>query len=453
MQVPTTQGNPSAGGVPDAKCSTGAPENGVQGEVPLSDRNSGRSEKGYACNLTFVGGYQGTGASWVSQSYKKCAYLSAAFPGDQQGSQPGVRVVDASNQAHPKLSEILTSPAMTSGTWESLKVNSARGLLAAVSGGAGDSAGFFDVYDISKDCAHPTLLNSLASTALTLPANGIGHEGGWAPDGLTYYSSSLFGGNVTAIDVSNPAKPQILWTGLPNLENHGFSLSPDGNTLYLANLVNGAGMDVFDVSQIQHRYLLPQPSFVGGIRWTDGSVTQATIPVTVHGHPYVIAWDELGDGGVRFLDIADPRYPTITSQIRLQINMPANASAASADTANTGAFGYQSHYCTVDRQVNPTALACGWFQSGIRVLDIRDIQHPREIAFYNPPAQTGKNAQLSDSSHAGGGSSTQLTADWCSSPPSFVGNELWATCQDNGFMILKFAPGTYPYSKGSSAGA
>ena len=38
-----------------------------------------------------------------------------------------------------------------------------------------------------------------------------------------------------------------------------------------------------------------------------------------------------------------------------------------------------------------------------------------------------------------------LTADWCSSPPSFEPNdELWVVCQDNGFMALKFTNGVYP---------
>jgi hypothetical protein len=445
LQVPTTPGDPSAGTVRDLPCATGSsPERALQGEVPLKDRQNGRSKKGYWCNLSLVGRYQGTGASWVSQSYRHCAYMSAAFPGDVQGTQPGVRVLDVSDPAHPKLSEILTSPAMQSGTWESLKVNMARGLLAAVSGGAGDSAGFFDVYNVAQDCAHPKLLNSFENAALEMPANGIGHEGAWAPDGMTYYSSSLFGGNVTAIDVSNPSSPRILWTGLPNLENHGFSLSPDGNSLYLANLVNGAGMDIFDVSQIQHRYLLPQVTFVGGVHWTDGATTQATIPITYRGVRYVIVWDEFGQGGVRFVKITDPRYPTIASYIRLAIDKPKNQTTASNDTANTGLFGYQSHYCTVDRQVDPRVLACGWFQSGVRVFDIRNIFHPVEIAYFNPPAQTGKNAALTDSNHATGGGNTQLTADWCSSPPALVGTELWVTCQDNGFMVLRFASGVLP---------
>ena len=35
-----------------------------------------------------------------------------------------------------------------------------------------------------------------------------------------------------------------------------------------------------------------------------------------------------------------------------------------------------------------------------------------------------------------------LTADYCSSPPRFVGkDQLWVSCQDNGFMTLRFTNG------------
>jgi len=44
-----------------------------------------------------------------------------------------------------------------------------------------------------------------------------------------------------------------------------------------------------------------------------------------------------------------------------------------------------------------------------------------------------------------------MTADWCSSQIRFFtatdgSHELWAQCQDNGFMVLKFTNGAYPLS-------
>jgi len=101
------------------------------------------------------------------------------------------------------------------------------------------------------------------------------------------------------------------------------------------------------------------------------------------------------------------------------------------------------------------------------VFDIRDPLKVREIAYFNPPAQTGKNALLPGSDHAvspalssikdgtvvdpamlqalkASGASANLTADWCSSPPQFVNGQLWVSCNDNGFMTLKFTHGVYP---------
>ena len=82
------------------------------------------------------------------------------------------------------------------------------------------------------------------------------------------------------------------------------------------------------------------------------------------------------------------------------------------------------------------------------MFDIRDPYRPREVAYFNPPAQTGENQRLQGSEHAtgplGGSGAGQLTADWCSSPPAWVHGQLWVSCQDNGFMVLGFSGGVRP---------
>lgn len=115
-------------------------------------------------------------------------------------------------------------------------------------------------------------------------------------------------------------------------------------------------------------------------------------------------------------------------------------------------FHYDAHYCAVDRTADPTRLACGMFNSGVRVFDVHDPLHPREVAYYNPPARVGEERRLAGSGHAQGGTSGEpggpladLSADWCSSPPRFVGrDELWVSCQDNGFLALRFTQWTRP---------
>lgn len=465
------------GEVPRAVCGPGAvPESGVQGQVPIEDRLNGRNEVARSCNLALLGQYQGEGASWVSASYKHCAYLSAAYPGTLLSTNPGVHVVDVSNPQRPVLTAVLSSPAMAGGTWESLKVNAARGLLGGVAGGSVLGVGLFDVYDIRTDCAHPKLLSSLAEPRLSVPANGLGHEGDWSPDGRTYWSTGLGLGAITAIDVADPEKPQILWSGTSNVSNHGLSISPDGRRLYLASLMP-AGVDIFDVSSIQRREAVPSLRFVGQYHqaFDDGRFSQHSIPFTKAGRPYLVSVDEAGEGGARILDISDEAAPLLVRKLRLQIQLPQNQHLRDADADGNGVFAYQNHYCSLDRMIDPTALACGYFQSGIRVFDIRDLAHPHEIAYFNPSAQVGRAASLPNSEHtvglaaqgpqtvtdgfgAGGegfagflanlasrrGTPNSLSADWCSSPPAFVRGQLWVTCQDNGFLALKFTNGAYP---------
>ncbi len=477
-----------------AQCGPGSlPEGSIQGEVPLADRRNGRNLQGYRCNLELVGQYQGQGASWVNPSLGHCAYMATSDLGQSNNPSPGVQVIDVSDSSAPTLSTTLTSPAMLTGPWESLKVNAARQLLGGAAGGLVIGAGFFDVYDISGDCAHPRHLN-VNRSGVEIPDNWLGHEGNWSPDGLTYWSTGLVAGTLTAIDVSNPQTPKILYIGHAGAPyNHGLAISEDGTRLYMSSL-SPAGVYIYDVSDIQNRAPTPTITLIGQVTWADGGGTQHVIPVTYGGKPYLIVPSELQEQGIYFIDISDETQPKVVSQLRLQIQLPENLALYKQDTAGDGLFGYEAHYCTVDRSDSPTALACGFLQSGVRVFNIVDPLSVHEIAYFNPPAQMGKAAELPGSEHGAGwykvpmlslilfskstpsalgldlyrpsandisvagrmfdvrdsnphgdsSPSPDLYADWCSSPPRFVGDQLWVTCQDNGFMVLKFTNGVYP---------
>jgi hypothetical protein len=453
--------------VPRARCGPGsAPETGLQGQVPLADRRSGRSRQGYSCNLELLGQYQGEGTTWVNPQYGHCAYNATSVFGLGRKKSEGVQVIDATDPRHPKLTANLTSPAMLTDTWETLKVNEARGLLAGVSVGPALGTLAFDVYDIRSDCAHPRLLNSFAGSDQTMPATTVNHEGQWSPDGRTYWSSSLGGGGLTAIDVADPTHPRIAGIGAIGFADHGFELSPDGNRMYLTTAFP-AGVVVLDVSDVQARKPMPVFRELGRVTWGGPeSVAQHTIPVTWNGKPYLIAVDEFAGEDVHIIDISDETRPTIVRQLQLEVSRPENAASVAPDVAHNGLFGYDAHYCGVDRRTDPTALACGFFQSGVRVFDLRDPMNPKEIAYFNPPAQVGRNEQLLGSEHAahaitysgnlsgirdtgpgvmaGWDQPADLTADWCSSPPRFVGvDQLWASCQDNGFLALRFTNQAY----------
>lgn len=460
-----------AAAVAAAQCGPGSrPESGLQGQVPLADRLNGRSRQGYSCNMALVGQFQGEGSGTISAVGGHCAYMSTSSSNLDKKKLPGVQVIDASDPAHPVLTRSLTTQAFELGTWESLKVNEAQTMLAGAGVGFLLGAGKLDLYDIS-DCAHPTLLNK-ADAGDSLSVSNVAHEGEWSPDGRTYWTSGLAGGALSAIDVTDPSKPKNIYFGGSTIfVNHGMSFNADGTRMYLSSIFP-AGLVILDVSDIQNRKASNRRvRQIAKLSRSDGSTSQRAVPAIIKGRPYLIAIDEIGGqglgGGIRFIDISDEANPVVISHIRLAIQLKANAQAAKEDGIGNGLFKYDAHYCSVDRQVEPTALACGYFQSGIRVFDIRDPLKPREIAYFNPPAQTGKAAQLPGSEHASSlnfgsildnkitdpallayqasqSKLPDLTADWCSTAPRFVNGQLWAVCNDNGFMVLRFTNGAYP---------
>ncbi len=189
--------------VPKAVCGPGDhPETGLQGQVPAVLRMQGF--QGFNCNLELVAQSRGDGANWQSDQYKQrhgskvehvCAYYGTAATTANR-THVGVPVVDITNAASPTTTAYLTTTSMLD-PWESLKVNERRQLLAADNGRNAAGGPFVDVYDLSNDCRSPQLL---ASVPVGTGTDGgpvapiLGHEGSWAPDGLTYYGGDMRNG-------------------------------------------------------------------------------------------------------------------------------------------------------------------------------------------------------------------------------------------------------------------
>jgi len=334
------------GPVPRAACGPGSrPETGLQGQVPLADRQSGRSAQGYSCNLEVVGQYGAAagfeGAEWQMAWYDHCAYYDTRLSGRQQ--RRGTIVLDVADPARPRFSTNLTSPAMLD-PWESLKVNQRRKLLAGVFVADVQGGAFFDVYDVKADCAHPRLLASV-------PVNGLGHEGNWAPDGRTYYATGIMP-MVTAIDVSDPTAPKPITAFFPRTAIHGLGVSEDGKRLYLAhmnpdlavaladggrpNRTRADGLGIYDISAIQQRVPNPPVKLVGSVGWSDGVAAQHAIPITSGGRPFVVFVDEKSHGGPRIIDISDETNPRVVSKLKTEIQMPENLETANRDTIRPG---------------------------------------------------------------------------------------------------------------------
>ena len=428
--------------VPRAQCGPGSqPEspNALQGEIPNSDKDSGRAWKPYTCNMTLTGNDNTTGTSWQNTWSDTCDYYDTSL-----SSGLGVQVVDVSDPSSPKHVGALQSPAMLD-PWESLSVADHRAdgkkLLAGVYVSNIQGGAWFDVYDVG-DCKHP---KQTFSGPVSLALN---HEGNWSMDGMTYYATSIFGsGNVAAIDVTDPTMPKPLTTWPVSSSIHGLSSSDDGNRLYVADITgqgDGNGLSIWDTSSVQSRQPVEQPTLVGAVGWKDGSTAQMTIPVTIQGHPYIVFADELGAGAARIIDIADEKHPKVVSELKLEIQLQKNQDRAAESAA--GSFGYNAHYCGVDSRVETTIVVCSMFDSGLRVFDVRDPVHPKEIAYFNPGGTNQPSPPGSQYSFLSPQPQT-VTAGYPSARPRIIRDrgEIWFTDQNHGFMVVRFTNGVWPF--------
>ena len=146
---------------PRARCGPGSkPEPGIQGRVP-----AGSATDGLHCNVSLVA-HQGTSGGfkvlrYVDPAGHECAYYDTAllYPINAlklDTTSQGVAVLDMSNPAHPVQTATLTELPMMS-PHESLNLNPARGLLAAVLGNPSTYPGLVSIYDVRKDCRQPVL--------------------------------------------------------------------------------------------------------------------------------------------------------------------------------------------------------------------------------------------------------------------------------------------------------
>ena len=387
---------PYAGPTPGKSCDAGSRPEKVQGKVPGADYESGRAAKGYYCNARMVSQFGNSGGyrveRYVDQAGRECAYWDSTLlwphnVPDQGTEGPGTYVMDMTDPARPVHTDTLRTPAMQS-PHESLRLNTKRGLLVADMGYPTWQPGFLDVYDVSEDCRRPVLQSSI-------PIGVLGHEGGFAPDGKTFYVASLYGHTLTAIDLTNPKAPVVLWAS-SEYQPHGVSVSNDGTRIYIAEAAfndegdDFTGLTILDVSEIQARKTAPNVKLVSRLTWPQVSTPQNATPFTSRGHKYLLQTDEFGSGknigAARIIDIDNEKKPFVVSNMRLAVNK----GGQTEDPGDDQPFqGYQAHYCSLPSRVDPYIVACSFILSGLRVFDIRNPERPVEIAYFNKPLIPG----------------------------------------------------------------
>jgi hypothetical protein len=508
-QAISTDGFP--GSVPRAICGPGDhTESGLQGETSRQERFGGDSETAYNCNLELVGEepqdtYQGAYSQDGPAYYDVCAYYGT----DRAATGQGIKVIDVSDPQHPVVSAHLTDTPAALDPHETVASNAnTRLLVAGQSGGEN-----FAVYDVS-DCRHPVLKSSL-----TLPGSN-GHMGAFAPDGKTYYLSqnpwcSGVGGPLYVVDLTDPSNAKQLptWNFAGDGRPHSLDLNPQG---FAPGLGEGTraymgqgrswpfadaqdGLVITDVSDYQLRLPNPQIRIISTLFYPDQGTAESMVPLKIKGHPYILSLDEAGAasgaggwpvacqrgvgafGYPQIIDVADELHPKIISKVRLEVADPANCAALLAETppdvpgtapgtnlpAISGTTNYSGEACIADNPDDTKMIACGFQNAGLRVFDVSDPTHPKEIAYWKSGAVRTRVLPASGSWAAGVDRTVDKIAHWVrwvvvgkgkgqdkagqngngngigngvgGEPGNSADIQLWTVSDGHGFHVLRFA--------------
>src|SRR5215470_10546110 len=475
----------SAQSVPKAICGPGDhTESGFQGQTTTQERSSGDSEAAFNCNLQLVGEFRGEGAfSQDGPAYADdCAYFATDRDTPRQ-QHHGITVIDASDPTNPVPSAYLNDTAAALIPHETVVTDVQRHLLVVAQFAGPD----FAVYDIS-DCRHPVLKGEIQ-----LPGSS-GHMGALAPDGLTYYltqNENLAGtgtGSLFIVDLTDPSNLVELnpFQYTANGQPHGLELNPAGfapglaeGTRVYAGQPGSAGdgpdgLVIEDVSDYQFRLPNPQIRIISKLFWTDQGEAEPMIPVTIHGHPghpYLISTDEgggaEGPGGLagacargqalfgypQIIDVSDETNPQIIAHLRLEVSDPANCLQVANSTPpdlprslpgtnipiQSGTINYSEERCVPDNPDDARMMVCSFQNAGLRVFDIRDPQHAKEIAYWKPGAVRTEVRPSSGSWKPGADRTVDKIAGWARWV--FLDNgqvQLWTVSDGNGFQVLRF---------------
>ncbi|MGH2785306.1 MAG: LVIVD repeat-containing protein [Actinomycetota bacterium] len=406
-----------AGAPPDVSdaCRPGdRPETGPSGQVPLADQLSGRSAEGYSCNLSLIGSSDlGSGGDTQMTWYEDCAYRVVPT-----GSGDGVAVVDLANPAEPELVSVLQEPEWNGrggilGIHEGIHASASRGILVVPIGT------MLTAYDVAGDCRSPQLVShfdfGFPSEPFKGPAfQGAGiHSGQLSPDGTFYYATDIGNGAVsptgpclTIVDLADLANPKLVMRWGDEFPCHDLDFNADGTRAYLGfyasmvghpSAVVGAftpvvqpahllsGLRIVDTSEVQARVANPEIQILGEL--TGGRQHTETF-TRIGGRSYVVAAEEgfCPGGNARIVDVTDDAHPVAVSELTLAVNTLPGCLAAQADLdVGSNLLLYMSHYVSVDDPADASLAFISWYGSGLRVFDIRDPLHPREVAYYNPP--------------------------------------------------------------------
>jgi hypothetical protein len=110
--------------------------------------------------------------------------------------------------------------------------------------------------------------------------------------------------------------------------------------------------------------------------------------------------------------------------------------------AISGTTNYSNERCVADDPNDATMLACSFQHAGLRVFDVRDPYHPKEIAYWKPPAVRTDFQPASGSWAEGVDRTVDKIAGYARWVVADKGEgrelQLWTVSDGNGFQVLRF---------------
>ena len=376
-----------------------SPETGLSGDVPAADRDSGRSERGYNCNMTLLEQGAGRRRRIVSANYDHCSYTGSMISTAITKKNTGVQVVDVKDPRNPRIVRKLTAPGMLSGTWETLQGQQEAQAARRHRNTAAVGRWLLRRLPDISDCAHPkSLLNTGPGTHHTASVHLA--RGRVLPDGRRTGRRAC-SPHLSAIDISGPRRPKVIWQGLHSFVGHGFRHLPDGNRMYLSNMAGITRPRHLGRAAPRSRTRVPHRRMPLARRADQSAHHSRLLRRSRLRHHHRRG----PPGRVKIFDVEQVRSRNSPprSNSRSICRPTSTPTCARRWAVRSSATTPTTARPTIE---NPTALACGWESSGIRVFDIADLKKITEIGYLNPPTYRSTNPfSLPNSPHALGRSS------------------------------------------------
>jgi len=372
-------------------------------------------------NVTFIGNFDpGGGFTADVAVHDDTAYLGtwgrpSACPGF------GVRVIDVTNPSQPEGLGTIASAAefpetSTDSVWVGpVDTTGFTGDLAAVAvrlcdtSEAGRSAELFRglaLYDVT-DPAVPALLGTIDSGPMTQGVHEIDvavHRDGSVVVAATVLQSlrhtSRTVGDLRLIDITDPAAPTQIadWDLRRNgparvlqtmqatvydeleLHTHSATWTDEGERLWLATW--DAGVTLLDTSDPE----MPSITSIFGYdpegRGNAHSVAVDTAAgILVRSDQDLVNADSgrhtAGWGGQQIYDISNPAAVTELAELRTENSGGVEGGSGAVDGR------YSAHNAVLRDGIAYAA----WYSDGLRITDLSDPAHPREAAWFIPPAR------------------------------------------------------------------